>query len=242
MKNKKIIEAYDRMLPSKERQDKNLEQIISRLNAMESGEEAQHLRSAEDDSSRTAELQKTNAGRKWMKRVAAAAVILLAAFGIVFAASSEVRAGVLYWLRHENEDHPNSYDYEFREGFSGKKLPQIIIGWLPEDFENVEPRIGALDDEYTFSRAYETEKGRRIDFLIDYMDRGNTISVFEVPDDELQLEELTVNGKRADLYEDSYSTALLVFDDVNGIVITIRSYIERDEVIKIAENIQFVFD
>lgn len=240
MKNKKIIEAFDQMLPEEERHEKNLEQIISRLEAQ--GFNGEALFCEEDKRNGTGKNHKTNTSIKMLKRITAVAAALIAAIGIMFATNSEALAGVLNWFRHEKEDDPKSYVYEFKEDYSNIKLPQITIGWLPDDFEGVKPRIGAMDDEYTYSRAYETNKGRRIDILIDHMDKGGRIYVMSEPEEELQVEELTVNGKRADYFEDTHKKGIYVFDDVNGLYIEIVTNLEKDEVIKIAEYIQFVFE
>lgn len=240
MKNKKIIEALDRMFPAKERYDKNLEQIIRRLEKQEPNTEV--INAEENDIKMYAAFRKASNRKKRCKRITAVAAALIAAIGIMFATNSEALARMLNWFRHEKEDDPKSYVYEFKEDYSNIKLPQITIGWLPDDFEGVKPRIGAMDDEYTYSRAYETNKGRRIDILIDHMDKGGRIYVMSEPEEELQVEELTVNGKRADYFEDTHTKGIYVFDDVNGLYIEIVTNLEKDEVIKIAEYIQFVFE
>ena len=240
MKNKKIIEAFDQMLPEEERHEKNLEQIISRLEVQ--GFKGEAFLSEEDKRSGTGKNHKTNTSIKMLKRITAVATALIAAIGIMFATNSEALAGMLNWFRHEKEDDPKSYAYEFKEDYSNIKLPQITIGWLPEDFEGIKPQIGDMDDAYTFSRAFETKKGRRIDILISYMDKGSRIYVLSEPEETLQLEELTIKDKTAELFRDSETSYLHVFDDSTEMFIQIVANVEKDEMIKIAENIQFVFE
>ena len=114
MKNKKIIEAFDQMLPEEERHEKNLEQIISRLEAQ--GFNGEAFLSEEDKRSGTGKNHKTNTSIKMLKRITAVATALIAAIGIMFATNSEALAGVLNWFRHEKEDDPKSYVYEFKDG------------------------------------------------------------------------------------------------------------------------------
>jgi hypothetical protein len=240
MKNKKIIEAFDQMLPEEERHEKNLEQIISRLEAQ--GFKGEALPSEKDKENETGKNHKTNTSIKMLKRITAVAAALIAAIGIMFATNSEALAGVLNWFRHEKEDDPKSYVYEFKEEYSNKKIPQIIIGWLPEDFEGIKPQIGAIDNDYTYSRAYETKEGRRIDLLIGHMDKERKIYIVAEIDEELRLEELMIKGKEAEFCWDSETNYLNVFDDSTEMFIQIVANVEKDEMIKIAENIQFVFE
>ena len=115
MKNKKIIEAFDQMLPEEERHEKNLEQIISRLEAQ--GFKGEALPSEKDKENETGKNHKTNTSIKMLKRITAVAAALIAAIGIMFATNSEALAGVLNWFRHEKEDDPKSYVYEFKEEY-----------------------------------------------------------------------------------------------------------------------------
>ena len=230
MKNKKIIEAFDQMLPEEERHEKNLEQIISRLEAQ--GFNGEALFCEEDKRNGTGKNHKTNTSIKMLKRITAVAAALIAAIGIMFATNSEALAGVLNWFRHEKEDDPNSYVYEFKGDYSNKKLPQITIGWLPEDFEGIKPQIGAIDNDYTYSRAYETKEGRRIDLLIGHMDKERKIYIVAEIDEELRLEELMIKGKEAEFCWDSETNYLHVFDDSTEMFIQIVANVEKDEMIK----------
>lgn len=240
MKKKKIVEAFDQMLPAKERYDKNLEQIIRRLEVQELN--AETMKAEENDIKRyAAYLEMNNKKRRW-ERISAAIIVFMASISIMFATNSEALAGVLNWFRHEKEDDPKSYVYEFKEEYSNKKLPQIIIGWLPEDFEGIKPQIGAIDNDYTYSRAYETKEGRRIDLLIGHMDKERKIYIVAEIDEELRLEELMIKGKEAEFCWDSETNYLNVFDDSTEMFIQIVANVEKDEMIKIAENIQFVFE
>ncbi len=240
MKNKKIIEALDQMFPAKERYDKNLEQIIRRLEKQEPNTEV--INAEENDIKMYAAFRKaSNRKRRW-KRIIAAVAAFIVSIGIMFATNSEALAGVLNWFRHEKEDDPKSYVYEFKEEYSNKKLPQIIIGWLPEDFEGIKPQIGAIDNDYTYSRAYETKEGRRIDLMIGHMDKERKIYIVAEIDEELRLEELMIKGKEAEFCWDSETNYLNVFDDSTEMFIQIVANVEKDEMIKIAENIQFVFE
>ena len=239
MKDQRIIEAYDQMLPEKGRHEKNLEQIISRLEAQES-EGA--LFCEEDKRNGTEKNQKTNTSIKMLKRITAVAAALIAAIGIMFATNNEASAGVLNWVRHVDEDNPSGYMYEFKGDRSNKKLPQITIGWLPEDFEGIKPQIGELNDDYTFDRLYTTKNGRIIDFSIVYMERGERVYILPEFGEVLHAEEFIIKEKKAHYYEDSQSKCLFVFDDETGLMIQINANIEKEEMIKIAENIQFVFE
>ena len=155
---------------------------------------------------------------------------------------TEAFAGIRSWFRHLREDDPKTVVYEFSEDYTDKKLPQITIGWLPEDFEGVEPKRDAMDDEYTFSRQYETNEKRLIDFTISYMHRGGKVYISPEEGEELQCEDLVINGNIAQMYYDSEDIFLLMHDEEYGMEIDIASNIEAEEIIKIAENIKFSFD
>ena len=240
MKNKKIIEALDQMFPAKERYDKNLEQIIRRLEKQEPNTEV--INAEENDIKMYAAFRKaSNRKRRW-KRITAAVAAFIVSIGIMFATNSEALAGLINWFGHNDEKDPDSYVYEFSEDYADKKLPQIIIGWLPKEFGDVEPQMGVMNDEHTFIRHYETKDGKAISLKISYMDKEETLYIIPESGEKLQFEELRINNNRAELLWDSKSSALYVFDDVNGIYTKIVANIEKSEMIKLAENIQFVFE
>ena len=238
MKNQKIIEAYNRLLPAEERDRKNLEQILRRLSEEE--EEAALAEDASDTGTAKREPVSHRRSRMLIAAAAVAGVILILA--VFMGMGQEVYGGLFGSYRHRRVDAPATIVYEFYKDYTGVELPQVVIGWLPEDFQNVEPRIDAMNDAYTFSRFYETPEGRLVVITVDYMHKGGKIYISPEPGEELQIVELTINGNRADLYWDSWSGGIKVFDDDTGLLIQIMSNIEIIEMIKIAENITFIFN
>ena len=174
------------------------------------------------------------AGKRAVGAAVAAAVIC-----IMLGFSTEVRATVASWFRHHREDDPKTVVYEFNEDYTEKKLPQIIIGWLPDEFEDVEPID--TSNAYRFSRAY-VHDNKVIDFTIDYMHKGGKMYIIPEEGEDLILEEMIINGNKAELWYDSMSCSMNIFDDTHGILIEIDSNIEKEQIIRIAENIQFVFE
>lgn len=235
MKDKRIIEAYDQMLPEKGRHEKNLEQIISRLEAQESEGTRDSL--AENGNGKKTMIQPIRRGRnKW---VAAAIALFITAFGILFAVDSEAFTRLFSWSRIK--DQPDGFMYEFHGDYAGTKLPAVTIGWLPEDFEGVEPLAGELDDDLDFSRTYETKEGRMIDINVAYMDKLRWVYIIPNPGEKLYLLEFSMGEKQAELLWDSSSASLFVFDESSGIYFLINSNVEQDEMIRIAENIRFTY-
>ena len=111
MKNKKIIEAYDQMLPGKERHDRNLEEVISRLEAQ--GYDGTSIYEEEDRSDRSSGAQIITVRKKSWKTVAATAAVL--AVVVSLAVNTEVIANVRSWFRHFSENDSNTIVYEFYE-------------------------------------------------------------------------------------------------------------------------------
>ena len=179
-------------------------------------------------------IKKTAPTVKKAARVAAAAAAVLA---MVLGFNTDVRAAVRGWFSHPRADDPKTVVYEFNEDYTDKKLPQITIGWLPEDFEGVEPEDSSTDNR--FSRVYEAEGGRVVDITIDYMHTGSTLYLVPEEGEQFNTEKIIINGRYAELYIDSESVMLIAPDDERNIMTQIYATVDPDEAIKIAEAISF---
>ena len=170
--------------------------------------------------------------RKVLPKAAAAAVALAVVLGL----NTDVRAAVRGWFSHPRADDPKTVVYEFTEDYTNRKLPQITIGWLPEDFEGVEPED--TSDDYRLSLLYVSEKGRVIDIFVERMDDNNRLYI--IPEENHQkIETITIKGLYSELYQDLESTTLIMFEEKNGIVIVVNATVTEAELVRIAENIEY---
>ena len=163
----------------------------------------------------------------YMKVLRAAAAILIAftvLLGTAMAVSPTVRAAVVNFVRSWFEDRTI---YQTPERNLGKIW---IFEYIPEGFELYED----ISNEIQALYIYIDSVGTTISISISTGRQG-------VDNEHSFFSQTIINGNAADVYESydsQYPNMVIMFDDREGVFITLVSEIEIDELIKIAENIK----
>ena len=182
-----------------------------------------------------AKAYKTHRSATWrnvLKRVAIIALVLGITAGAIFTFSEPARAAIVNWFREIKGDH---IIYKFVGEDNGETIKTPIFGWLPEGFEQVD----VYQDDSTYDVYFEDGMGESFLFRTD---RIGTLDISEIITPEDNLEKITVNGFECDYYQtlDETEASFLIWqDDNNNVVCALGSTLDRDLIIKIAENISF---
>ena len=196
----------------------------------------EELKAKADEIKRIAEGRKRKAKPKlWRTILKKAAIVILAlgvSLGAVCALSEEARAMVANWYREIVGDH---IIYHFQGEDNGQAISVPTFGWLPEGFEQ--------RDTYVFEDMYDTwfedENGDSISFSCD---RIGSLDISEIVTPEDNLEKIIVNDFECDYYQtlDEDEASFLIWqDDKNNVVCELGATLDKETIVKIAENIIF---
>lgn len=166
--------------------------------------------------------------------VSTAAVLALCA-GVWLGTEAEARADFKQWILTKYE---NSFVYKFFDGDSTQTVKNVEFGWLPEDCEKVEGKINGDSGYYLFNG----NDGRGFVF---YYTAMSTDRHTEITGEGIRHEDIEVNGQPADYYNDindNNSDVLWWTDEKTGIAFELNSVLEKEEMVKIAENVKLVFE
>jgi hypothetical protein len=158
---------------------------------------------------------------KVLKSAAAIFVAFAVLFGGTIAVSPTVRAtvsGVIRSWFYDRTEYRSAVQVEEKEW---------VIGYIPEGFEKVE------EFEPTGLRIYENNDGVLIYIII-------WDGKIEIDNEHSVFYETEINGWTADIYESNdpeYPNIIMLYGDA-GVIISINSMIELDEIIKIAASIE----
>ena len=182
-----------------------------------------------------AKAYKTHRSATWrnvLKRVAIIALVLGITAGAIFTFSEPARAAIVNWFREIKGDH---IIYHFEGEDNGETIKIPTFGWLPEGFEQKD----LYQDDSTYDVYFEDNSGESIDFGC-Y--RIGTEGVTEIITQEDNMERITINGIECDYYqtlESDGASILLWRDEENNVGCELGSTLDKEMIIKIAENISF---
>ena len=161
----------------------------------------------------------------------AAAILLLVAilFGMVFAISPEVRAGVIGWIKsiapafalyeHNGNDEVVEYDYYF--------------DCIPEGYSE----MGVIDTADGKAYVYVNDKSELLKFSYA---RGGRPNTFFVKTDLHSHVEGFVSGNKADIYiteSGIESNAIVWIDEETGTLLFIGAWFDQDTLVAFAESV-----
>jgi len=162
---------------------------------------------------------------KKIMRVAASFLIAITfLFGVTMAVSPTARAAVVNFVRTWFEDRtiyhvpPQNLNRDWS------------FGYIPDGFELVEE----INDEHQKIFIWEDENLLPIYIII-------TTGDATIDNEHYNFYTITINGNIADVYEsidDEYPSMIAIHDKQNGVIIILWAYLDVNEVIKIAENIE----
>lgn len=169
---------------------------------------------------------------KYARNVAMAAVLTLCFTGIWLAVSPDARATVTSWVR---DFYENTIVYYFDGGSQLEPFQECEIGYIPDGYRKV-------DEIETYTqKTIKYSNGENIIF-VDWwqLSASGDLQVFT---SEIENEPATVNGQLAEFIipEDKTQTIDLFWtDDERGYGFLVSAYLDKEEIIKIAESISFV--
>ena len=175
--------------------------------------------------------------RKFAKGVVAAVLVVLISFSMLLAFSTETRAAVKIWFRETIGDFTT---YSFQES-EMKPVPTYELTWVPEGCELIR------DEGSEHMRGMVYQKGDNISggFVFDYAIANDNSKLYvQSLSGEQTIETVEVWGTQGDLYipadptNDSYM--LVWFDEANRVVFTINTYLEPDDILRIANGVRIV--
>ena len=169
----------------------------------------------------------------WKRILQKAAIILLAlsmTLGGMMAASEEVRATVIRWIR---EQFQGTIFYEYFGDDVSDQIPHFTIGNLPEGYVEVE-RVGTSAAE---SVTYRNDDMNTIFFDYYYVQEGGASAI--VPGDD-NIIEITVNGMEGEIYipqNPENKKIIRWIDTKENIHYFITAAMEEKTLLEMAENI-----
>lgn len=165
---------------------------------------------------------------------AAAAILLLivTAFGIVFAASSDVRADVINWFRSTFM----RYSQYSSDGQNSNTEYEYIFEAIPSEYTELKT-IDTKDGQSCF---YINKEGKMLKFI--YARGGRANNFFVKTDLHTHIEGF-VNGNKADIYiatSDEEISAIVWKDSETDTLLFISADADQDLLITLAESVQKV--
>lgn len=169
----------------------------------------------------------------WKMILQKAAIILLAlsmTLGGMMAASEEVRAMMIRWIRDQFQ---GAIFYEYFGDDVSDQIPHFTIGNLPEGYVEVE-RVGTSAAEYV---KYQDQFGNQIWFDFFYVQQGAALLI--VPGDDIILN-VTINEMDGEAYipqDPEGMTMIHWIDTRQKIHYSIQANLDTEQLITLAENI-----
>ena len=180
---------------------------------------------------RIEQLKKTVARKaviwKYVKSVVAAVLVVLIGFSMLCAFNTEVRAAVVAWFK-ETFGTYTSYWFNTEEN---NVLPEYELTWVPDGYEII------YDDIQPNSRTVVFQLGDDISASFSfsyYSTEYDSPLIIHTEDGKYDVEEVDVNGNYGEFYRShsaEESHALVWFNEKNNTVLTILSYLSKDDIL-----------
>lgn len=167
--------------------------------------------------------------RRYLQRVAAACLAVVISLSTWLAVDAEARAAFVQWVKTVYEQ---SVVYEFFHSGDTQADVSYNLGWLPAGYS-----IFATESAGSIHTVmYQNNEGSSI--LLVYQTGFD--SQTEVFVGENEAESVVINGCQGEFFTDKSSmesNELIFFDAEAKVLFAISSYLDKDTMIEIAENI-----
>ena len=176
------------------------------------------------------------AWHRFAKGAVAAILFVVIGFSILFAFSTETRAAVVNWFK-DTFNNQTTYWFSSREE---NVLPKYALTWVPKNYEII------YDDSLPDSRTQIYQLGDDISasFAFSYYQaKDDSPLMIYTGDGTYDVELVDVNGYYGEFYKShsaDTSHALVWLDEDNNTVLTILSYMSKDDVLRLANSVQIV--
>lgn len=173
--------------------------------------------------------------RKFARSAVAAILVILIGFSMLCVFNTEVRAAVVTWFKETFETY-TTYWFTTDED----TLPQYELMVIPDGFELV---YEAASDHMCVM-AYQRGNDVKDSFTFDYAVANNdTLLTIHTLYANYKTESVIINGCFGELYisdNPEESSTLVWLDETTNIVFTLSSYMGRDDMLHIANNVNLV--
>jgi len=174
--------------------------------------------------------------RKFTRHAVAAVLVVLIGLSMLCALNTEVRAAFVTWFKETFGEY-TTYWFASEEN---NILPEYELTWVPEGCEAVYEEC--TDNVYVV--LYESTATTTDSFTFDYALTNNQsqLTVYS-HNGKHETEQVEINGLYGEMYlSDSTEEphALIWFDEENGVVFTITSYLKSTDILHIAEGVKLV--
>lgn len=165
-----------------------------------------------------------------IRAAAAILLVIFAAFGILFATNTDVRAGVINWFRSTFK-HYSQYS---SDGQNSNAEYVYSLGTIPSEYTELK----IIDTKDGQSCFYVNNKGRMLKFI--YARGGRANNFFVKTDLHTHIDGF-VNGNKADIYiatGDEESSAIVWRDSETDTLLFISADADQDLLIALAESVK----
>lgn len=162
-------------------------------------------------------------------RVAAAVLALVVGLSAWMAVDTKARAAVVEWIRTIYED---SIVYEILHPGASIEGVSYRLGRIPDGYTLVQE----VNGETMRTTLYQNDDARLL-FSYIFSQNGNQI---EFSTENSEPEPVTVCGYMGEFYEaqdDGETNELVWFDDENGILFTLSSFLGKEVMLEMAESV-----
>lgn len=174
--------------------------------------------------------------RRIIRQCVAAIVSVAVGLPLFFAINTEARAAAISWIK---ETFPGQTAFYFLRD-TDRTPPDYQLTWLPDGIEFVREAHTSL----TRSRLYQDPEDAARGFTIQCgrMDSSSPLFIGH-SGSECEIAPILINDMPGELYRSmsaDISHCLVWFDDANGVVYGIVSYLDPDVIMHIAEGVKLV--
>lgn len=167
-----------------------------------------------------------------LRRVAAVFLTALIGLSAWLAIDTDARAAALKWIK---EVFGNVIVYRLVDEPETEGKPSYVLTWIPEGMELVD----FAEEELWYSAFYINDTGD-ICFSFDY-EYTSTAQIQLAIEPGQPIEKITINGSETEFYPaygSSNTNNLIWFDENYDVMLSIAGNLEKETMIKIAENIK----
>lgn len=170
----------------------------------------------------------------YARRVVAVILVTLGiSGGLVLGFSEGARAEVIRWFA-ERLFH-SVYRYQNNTGGNEDISEYTLEGIIPEEYQLVDRDV----DEDLINEAYVNEKGELLIFTA--MSSTREYEYYLVFDENMESKPVYIKGIMADLYlsDKPDESNAIVWQNANGILLSIKGFLDENQLIEMAEKIEY---
>lgn len=167
---------------------------------------------------------------KAIQRVACIFLVLVMLFSSVMIISTDARAAIIGWIK---EQYDTFYHYFFPSEATDTEQAEYSLGWVPDDYRLVDTQITATRT----TLIYLDSQNHMLQFS--YI-RGTSTAADYVDREAYESHDITIGNLGGELFislTPLKTNGIVLVDQDNNVLFTISAPVEKDDLIRIAGNI-----